>query len=51
MEEEIKIMKKIVDMVGREWAKLSPAARVYVKHQLDALDVDATSSNVDKERV
>lgn len=53
MEEEMKSMKKIVDTVTREWDKLSEPSRVWVKHQLDTLDVKApvNKSDVEKERV
>jgi hypothetical protein len=53
MEEEMKAMKKIVDVVTKEWEKLSEPSRVWVKHHLDALDVKAPvkKSDVEKERV
>ena len=53
MEEEMKLMKKIVDTVAKSWPDLSPAARTYVKHQLNSLDVNAAAvkkTDAEKER-
>jgi hypothetical protein len=51
MEEEIKLMKKIVDTVSREWPKLSPAGRTFVKAKLDDLKVDGpVVTDEEKER-
>lgn len=51
MEDEVKLMKKVIDSVVQSWPKLSPAGRVYVKSRLESLDVDApVLTDEEKER-
>lgn len=48
----MKLMKRIVDTVAKAWPRLSPAARTYVKAQMESLAVDApVVSDEEKERV
>ena len=51
MEEEMKIMKRIVDTVQKSWDGLSPASKTWVKKYLDGLSVNTPKrSDAEKER-
>jgi len=47
--EEFEAVKKIMDVVAKNWAKLAPDTRVWIKSRLDALPTDKVKQN-DEER-
>ena len=52
LDEELKVMRSLVSKISSSWALLSPASRVWVKQQLDSLEINpAPVEDTDKERV
>jgi len=49
MEEEFKAMKAIVDTVTKNWEKLGPDSRAWVKARLDALPVNKSKKKDSEE--
>jgi len=52
MEEEFKAMKLIMDVLVKNWPKLAPDTKVWLKSRLEELPDDKIiQEDVDKERV
>lgn len=50
--DEFEAVKKIMDALSKNWRKLSPDTKLWLKGQLSKLDTGKeTVSDVDKERV